>query len=133
MKKVYIVAIALIAVAVVILTTASNDMSTYATFKDASAQMNEKVKVVGQLAKDKAIVYDPMIDPNITEFFVKDADGMEQRVKLLKSKPQDFELSEQVVLTGKMQEDGTFLATDILMKCPSKYKDEELFVKAEQG
>ncbi len=133
MKKIYIVAIALIAVAVVMLTTASDDMSTYSTFKEATAQKNKKVKVVGQLAKDKAIVYDPMIDPNITEFYVKDANGAESKVKLLKSKPQDFELSEQVVLTGKMQEDGTFIATDILMKCPSKYKDEELFVKAEQG
>jgi cytochrome c-type biogenesis protein CcmE len=48
------------------------------------------------------------------------------------SKPQDFERSEQIVLTGKMKGDE-FVATDILMKCPSKYKDEEIYLKSEEG
>lgn len=46
----------------------------------------------------------------------------------MKAKPQDFERSEQVVLTGKMDGDE-FVATEILMKCPSKYKDEEIYLK----
>ena len=49
---------------------------------------------------------------------------------LLSEKPQDFELSEQVVLTGQMKDDA-FVATDLLMKCPSKYKDEEVYIKSE--
>jgi cytochrome c-type biogenesis protein CcmE len=43
-------------------------------------------------------------------------------------KAQDFELSEQVVVTGEMQ-NGTFVANEVLMKCPSKYKDEEIYMK----
>jgi cytochrome c-type biogenesis protein CcmE len=47
----------------------------------------------------------------------------------LAEKPQDFERSEQIVLTGKMRGED-FVASDMLMKCPSKYKDEETFVKS---
>jgi cytochrome c-type biogenesis protein CcmE len=131
MKKVYIVAIAMVVVAIAVFVNSASDMSTYSSFTDAN-QEGKKVKVVGQLAKDKTIVYDPLVDPNVTSFYVRDNDGVEKKVVLLKAKPQDFELSEQVVLTGKMKDDE-FIATDILMKCPSKYKDEELYVKSEKG
>jgi cytochrome c-type biogenesis protein CcmE len=59
---------------------------------------------------------------------MKDADGVERKVILNKPKPQDFEMSEQIVVTGELQNDA-FMANEILMKCPSKYKDEELSVK----
>ena len=51
-----------------------------------------------------------------------DNKGLEKRVILHKSVPQDFQKSEQIVLIGKMQGDE-FHANDILMKCPSKYND----------
>ena len=41
-----------------------------------------------------------------------------------KSKPTDFERSEEITLTGHAT-DSAFIATDILMKCPSKYTDKE--------
>jgi cytochrome c-type biogenesis protein CcmE len=58
-------------------------------------------------------------------------DGEEKKVVLNAAKPQDFELSEQIVITGKMKGDE-FHASDLLMKCPSKYKDEEIYIKGEQ-
>ena len=48
------------------------------------------------------------------------------------AKPQDFEKSEQIVVTGKMAGDE-FMASDVLLKCPSKYKDEEVYIKSEKG
>ena len=131
MKKMSVVLIAMIGVAIWLLTTASDDMSTYSTFSDAT-QSGKKVKVVGQLSKDKEMHYDPAEDPNYFSFFVKDKDGMEKKVILLAEKPRDFELSEQIVITGKMKE-GEFVASDMLMKCPSKYKDEEVYNKGAQG
>jgi cytochrome c-type biogenesis protein CcmE len=131
MKRIYIIAGIMLIAAVVILINATGDMSTYATFSEASKD-NGKVKIAGQLAKDKAMVYNPEKDPNYFSFFIKDIDGVEKKVVLLAAKPQDFEMSEQIVVTGKMQED-TFIATDLLMKCPSKYKDEEIYVKSKQG
>lgn len=129
MKKVYIVAILMVAAAIVLLTTAAEDMSTYATF-DAAARSGGRVKIAGQLAKDKEMYYDPAKDPNYFSFYIKDTEGEERKVVLLSGKPQDFELSEQIVLTGQMKGDE-FVATDMLMKCPSKYKDEEVYIKSE--
>lgn len=127
MKKLHLIAVACIAVAVTIFLTAADDMSTYATFAEAAVG-GQTVRVAGELAKDKPVEYDPVVNPNFFSFYVRDADGREERVVLMAAKPQDFELSEQIVLTGEMQ-DGAFVASDMLMKCPSKYKDEEIFIK----
>lgn len=128
--KIQIVAGVLVIAAIVLLVLASRDMSKFATFADAMDSESE-VKIVGVLSKDKEMYYDPMVDPNYFTFFMKDADGAEQKVLLRNKKPQDFELSEQLVITGKF--DGEmFLATDMLMKCPSKYKDEEIYIKSAQ-
>lgn len=121
----------MIAVAIGLLTTAADDLSTYATFQEA-VHSGDKVKIAGQLSKDKAMIYEPKVDPNHFSFYMTDTKGEERKVVLLAAKPQDFELSEQLVLTGKMK-GKEFVATEMLMKCPSKYKDEEIFIKGEQG
>lgn len=131
MKKIHIIAILMIAVAIGLLVNAADDMSTYATFEQAT-MTGDRVKVAGQLAKDKEMHYDPEEDPNYFSFYIRDTKGEERKVVLLAAKPQDFELSEQLVLTGQMQGDE-FVATDMLMKCPSKYKDEEIYIKSEKG
>ncbi len=130
MKKIVIVAVMLIAGAIILLTTIASDASTYATFEDAEVS-GKRVKIAGQLSKDKEMIYNPEKDPNYFSFYIKDMDGEEKQVILAAAKPQDFELSEQIVVTGEMQGEA-FYATDLLMKCPSKYKDEEIYIKSEQ-
>ena len=83
---------------------------------------------MGELVKDGEMFYDPIKDPNYFSFFLKDKDGEERKVVFKGTKPQDFERSEQIVLTGKMKGDE-FVASKILMKCPSKYIEDELEVK----
>ena len=61
-------------------------------------------------------------NPDEFLFSMIDNKGVVKQVVLHKSKPQDFEKSEQIVLIGKMK-DGNFHANDILMKCPSKYNE----------
>jgi cytochrome c-type biogenesis protein CcmE len=130
MKKIHVIGIVMIVVAVVLLTNAAGDMSTYASFQEA-ANSQQRVKIAGELAKDKAMDYRPEVDPNYFSFYIRDMNGEERKVVLLAAKPQDFELSEQIVLTGQM-EGEIFVATDMLMKCPSKYKDEEIYIKSEE-
>ena len=130
MNKNIIIAVVLIVAGILVFLNASKDVSTYANFKQAAN--GDKVKIVGQLAKDKPMVYDPQNSPNEFTFFMKDADGVEKKVVLQQPKPQDFEMSEQIVVTGEL-EGETFVASEILMKCPSKYKDEEIAVKEQQG
>lgn len=130
MKKIHLIGIIVIAAAIGLLTTAANDMATYSSFSDAY-KTGDKVKIVGQLCKDKEMVYNPSKDPNYFSFFVRDNKGEEHKVILLSGKPQDFELSEQIVVTGQVQ-GKDFVASDLLMKCPSKYKNEEVYVKSEK-
>jgi len=119
----------MIGIAIVMLTTAAEDMGTYATFAEAK-EMGKAVKVVGKLSKDKPLYYNPQEDPNYFSFYIFDTNQEEKKVVLRAAKPQDFEMSEQIVVTGTMQGEE-FHASDMLLKCPSKYKDEEIFIKAE--
>lgn len=127
MKKIHIIGLVMIAVAAFIMMTASQDITNYADFKQAETS-NARVKIVGELAKDKDIVYDPSVDADSMTFFLTDDKGETRKVKLLKAKPQDFERAESIVLTGSMKQ-GTFVADEILMKCPSKYKTEEMAIE----
>ncbi len=131
MKKSHLLAIVVVAVAIGILISASKDVTTYANFAQATAS-DDKVKLVGQLVKDRPVEYDPEKDPNFLAFYLKDEAGEVRRVELLAAKPQDFERSESIVLTGKMKGE-TFAASDMLLKCPSKYKDQEIYVREKQG
>ena len=126
MKKIYIVALVMVIGAIALLTMAADEMTTYSNFAEAS-KTSSQVKVVGQLSKDKPMVYNPEKDANYFSFYIKDSDGVEKKVVMHQEKPRDFEMSEQIVLTGKMK-DGDFFATDMLLKCPSKYKDEEVYI-----
>jgi len=127
MKKFHIIGIVLILGAIAALFMASEDIATYSTFAQA-AKVDGKIKVAGQLVMDKDMYYEPEKDPNYFTFHIKDMEGTEKKVVLYGSKPQDFEMSEQIVLTGKMDGDE-FVATDMLTKCPSKYKEDEIFIK----
>ncbi|MCB0627296.1 MAG: cytochrome c maturation protein CcmE [Saprospiraceae bacterium] len=131
MKKVHFIVVGMIAVAIALFSLAGKDLSTYSTFSDAISS-GGKVKVAGQLSKDKEMYYNPEEDPNYFSFFVRDSKGEERKVVLFAAKPQDFEMSEQIVITGKMEGDE-FHASDLLMKCPSKYKDEEIYIKSEKS
>ncbi len=131
MKKTHIVLIVVIAVVIGAMIGAISDSSTYADFAEAFDNPGSEFHVVGELAKDKETVYDPQTNPDMFVFHMKDANGEEKKVVLHKSKPQDFERSEQIVLIGEAGDDGAFHANEILMKCPSKYTDGEVKTKAE--
>jgi cytochrome c-type biogenesis protein CcmE len=123
MKKTHIIAIVIIAVAIASMFTMLNNSSTYSDFEDAKeADPDESVHIAGTLVREKPMEYRPELDPNKFTFYMADQKGQEQKVVLLKSKPQDFERSQQVVIIGKMKGDH-FEAKDVLMKCPSKYND----------
>ena len=122
MKKIHILGIIIIAIAIGAIFTTLNNTSTYASFSEAAKEPGSEFHVVGKLNKEKESVYDPKTDANLFSFYMVDNKGTECKVLLHKNKPQDFERSEQIVLIGKM-ESGQFEASDILMKCPSKYND----------
>lgn len=103
MKRSFIFGLVLIVAAIAVLVSASKDITSYSSFSDAR-KSNKTLKIVGQLAKDKDMEYDPVKDPNHFSFYVTDKSGETVQVVLKAAKPQDFELSEQIVVTGKMDE-----------------------------
>jgi cytochrome c-type biogenesis protein CcmE len=122
MKKSHIIALVLIAVAIAAILSTLSDASTYASFSVAGENPQKTYHVVGKLNKEKPLEYNPQENANLFTFFLVDNDGKETKVVLEKSKPQDFEKSEQIVVIGKM-EGSSFHASDVLMKCPSKYNN----------
>ncbi|MEP7321575.1 MAG: cytochrome c maturation protein CcmE [Saprospiraceae bacterium] len=127
MNKYNIIAGILILVSIAIFISMSKDVSTYASFAEATAN-HQRVKVAGLLAKDKEMYYNPAENPNYFSFYLRDPKGNEKKVILLQGKPQDFDRSEQIVVTGEMKGEE-FIANEVLLKCPSKYKDEEIYMK----
>jgi cytochrome c-type biogenesis protein CcmE len=122
MKKLHIIGIIIIAVAIGVIFVSLKNTSTYADFTEAMASPGHEYHVVGKLEKSMPQVYEPRVNPDEFIFSMADNKGVVKQVVLHKSKPQDFEKSEQIVLIGKMEGDN-FHANDILMKCPSKYND----------
>ncbi len=129
MKSSYIIAIVVIAIAIAAIVGTVSDSGTYANFSEASRHEGTVYHVVGKLNREKPYDYRPELNANLFTFYIIDNQGEEKKVFLNKAKPQDFDKSEQIVLIGKMK-DGDFIASDILLKCPSKYADEKPGVAA---
>jgi len=137
MKKIHILGLIVIAIAVGVIISTAGDASTYVTFSEAEAMTHKgnhsSIHVVGQLTRDAEgnitnMLYRPEIDPNHFEFSLVDNAGTEKKVVYPAPMPQDFDKSEQVVVIGKM-EDGYFAAEKILLKCPSKYENDKVEFK----
>ncbi|HTN21147.1 MAG TPA: cytochrome c maturation protein CcmE [Pelobium sp.] len=127
MKKSSIIGMIIIAIAIGVIVSTYADSSTYGSFSEA-IKTKKELHVVGKLDKSKAMVYNPQQDANYFSFYVNDNAGKNCKVIFTGVKPQDFERSEQIVLTGQMLGDE-FHASKILMKCPSKYTQDKIEVK----
>lgn len=125
MKKIHIILIVLIAVAIGAIVSSYGDASTYENFSVASNNPDKEYHVVGTLNRSKEQFYDPKTDANMFSFYMIDNNGTESKVILRSSKPQDFERSEKIVIIGKMEGDH-FEASKILLKCPSKYTENKV-------
>ncbi|RYD58688.1 MAG: cytochrome c maturation protein CcmE [Sphingobacteriales bacterium] len=127
MKKTHIVLLVLVAAAVCIIVSMFGDFSTYETFASASKDPGKQYHVIGVLAQGKTMEYDPVKDPNHFIFYVQDKAGTVNKVVFNGAKPTDIEKSEQVVMTGRM-EGNEFRCSKIQMKCPSKYKNDQVAI-----
>jgi cytochrome c-type biogenesis protein CcmE len=120
MKKIHIIAIILIAVSLAVIVSTISNSSTYAPFSTAIENEGKTFHVVGKVNLNKDFVYNPEANANIFGFYMIDNEGLEKMILYNGSKPQDFERSEQIVVVGKI-EGQEFHASQLLMKCPSKY------------
>ena len=121
----HIVMLVFIAAAIAGLLIYMGDVTTYETIASARQKNGKAVMVIAKL--DKATLnYDAAKNPNYLTFEATDTLGERMKVAYYYEKPYDMEKSERIVLKGKM-ENGVFeikKKDGILVKCPSKYKDD---------
>ncbi len=122
MKKTEIVILILIAVSIAVLITYMGNLTTYETIASAKQKNGKAVKLVVKM-QPNSLEYDAVKNPNYLQFTAVDTLGNTVKVVYHDAKPTDMEKSERIVLNGKM-EGGEFECKSILLKCPSKYKDD---------
>lgn len=132
MKKSHIFLLIVIAIAIGIIVSTADDASTYVGFSEAWAMStsgnNKEIHVVGQLKKDPnghILGIRDGEDKVSFSFIMVDDEGKEQQVNYGQPMPPDFTRSEKVVVIGSYKGD-VFSASKIILKCPSKYQEENI-------
>ena len=123
MKTSHIIILVLIAAAIGSLLMYSVDFSTYDTIQSARNKEGKFVHLIARLDKSKPVDYNALKNPNLLSFYAIDSLGASTRVVYHNPKPSELEKSERVVLKGRMH-NNVFECENILLKCPSKYKDD---------
>lgn len=131
MKKTHIAILVLIAAAIVVLISYTGDLTTYETIASARQKEGKFVNLIAKLDKQEPLEYDAVKNPNYLAFTAVDTLGNRIRVVYRNNKPTDMEKSERIVLKGRVTGDH-FECKDILLKCPSKYKDDPKAMKSLQ-
>ncbi len=117
MKKKYLVgaAIALVALIIAFFTLDTKQIE-YGTFAKA-AQTGRMVQVKGVWVPAKPTSF----ENGTFAFYMQDDSARVMLVKYDGGKPNNFEISKEIVCKGKLEGDH-FVAKEILTKCPSKYQ-----------
>ena len=98
---------------------------TYSGFSEARENPGREFHIIGSL-DPSAEVKEKVVDNTLTlSFSMIDGFDVREDVVYFGPKPVDFELSDEVVLTGRYEGDQ-FVASGMLLKCPSKYRPEEI-------
>jgi hypothetical protein len=125
MKKTSIILLVLIAGAIAALMSYMGNLSTTETIASAIQKPGKTVSLSVAIAPN-SLHYDPVKNPNYLTFTAIDSLGNKMPVAYYYEKPYDMEKSEKVTIKGRY-ENGVFQIREqrgILVKCPSKYKDD---------
>jgi CcmE len=124
MKKIHIILLVLIAGAIAVLISFLQTTTTYDTVQTAMDKPGKFVHLMARWDKTRPLEYDALKNPNFLSFTAVDTLGKSVRVVYHNPKPENFEISDRLVLKGKYTDDGYFNCSSIQTKCPSKYKDD---------
>jgi cytochrome c-type biogenesis protein CcmE len=123
MKKIHIILLVLVAAAIAVLISFLQTATTYDTVDTAISKPGKFVHLMARLDKSQPVEYDALKNPNYLAFTAVDTLGKSVRVIYRNPKPENFEISERLVLKGKYTGEH-FDCKSIQTKCPSKYKDD---------
>ncbi|MFW5792759.1 MAG: cytochrome c maturation protein CcmE [Bacteroidota bacterium] len=124
MKKTHIVLLIFLVVVLAAVISTVYQADTYSSFEIAKANPGKEFHIIGTLDKDKPVEESIMEKSLILTFYMTDDKGNSSKVHFYGSEPTDFYKSDQIVLIGKYEND-VFIASSLLLKCPSKYNPDE--------
>jgi hypothetical protein len=135
MKRTHIILLVFIAISIGLLVSFMGNLSTYETIASAKQKEGKSVTIIAKLDNSMPMEYNPVKDPNYLSFYILDTLGGRAKVIYHYGKPYDMEKAERVVLKGKMNGDVFDISQKdgILIKCPSKYKDDPEAAKKSLG
>lgn len=123
--KLIVALVVVVGVIGMLVRTAVTHASTYYVtvnefFQESSAAQHDPTTISGEII-GSSIKWNPTT--GILQFNVQDkAGGKTLPVVYHGAKPDDFTDNWPVIVTGQLQSDGSFLASKLLIKCPSKYE-----------
>lgn len=79
MKKLHIVLLVVIAIAIAGLLTLTKDITTYDSIESARKKEGKFVHLIAKLDRSSPVVYDPVKDPNYLSFYAIDSLGARPR------------------------------------------------------
>jgi cytochrome c-type biogenesis protein CcmE len=109
----------------ILIRTAITHASTY--YLTVAELHNEGTKAVGEQATVSGEIVGSTVNWNpgssLLKFTVKDTSGNDTiPVVFHGAKPDDFSNNWPVIVTGTLKKNGSFQASKLLIKCPSKYQ-----------
>lgn len=119
MNKKYIIigAVAIVFLALAILSFDSGKIE-YSDFVHAK-KSGKIVQIIGRPSSDSPAEYNSQA--NLLKFTLIDEQEHSELVHYKGAKPNNFDIAPMLVVKGRY-EDGKFVASEILTKCPSKYE-----------
>lgn len=125
MKPAHIIALAVIAISMVVtLIVFAGTTAHHVTVAEAMKNPGEQVQVPGDIVKD-TVRFDTTAGRGSLRFDVTDPKDPDSRMSIVyeQPKPENFDSAEKVEAVGQFK-NGEFHATNLLVKCPSKYNDQ---------
>lgn len=131
MKIKHIVLLIALVAAIGVVISLTYKADTYSDFAEAARFPQKSFSIIGSLERDKPFGKDTLDGLVCFSFFMKDSKNIVKQVFYKGSEPQDFIKLEQVVVTGNISADY-FIATTMVLKCPSKYNNKNVPEEFEQ-
>ncbi len=124
MKKSHILLLLCVAISIAVLISFMGTLTTYDTIRIARSKPGKFIHLVARIDHTNPVEYDALSNPNYLSFTAIDSLGDKVKVVYKNAKPENLEISDRLVLKGSIKGDY-FDCQEILMKCPSKYKDDK--------
>jgi len=96
MKRTHIMSLLFVAILVGTFIATFTSTSRSVGFAEALKEPGEECKISGTLVREEPVIYDPIVDPGKTVFWMEDRDGKTCRIILEKAKPTGLENSESI-------------------------------------